>query len=97
MSTHRRSVMTNMKFVYADQTAKLRGVLKYFQYRNDKDGRDTIQQIGEEINTLIDAEDRPKLLISFANVDHLSSAALGMLIEQVEEVPSKASPTSTPN
>jgi len=39
-----------------------------------------IQQIGEEIASLIDAETSPKLLISFANVDHLSSAALGTLI-----------------
>jgi len=39
-----------------------------------------IQQIGEEITTLIDAENIPKLVISFSNVDHLSSAALGTLI-----------------
>jgi len=39
-----------------------------------------IQQIGEEISAVIDAGDRPRLLISFANVDHLSSAALGTLI-----------------
>ena len=39
-----------------------------------------IQQIGEEITSLIDAEDSPKLVISFSNVDHLSSAALGTLI-----------------
>ena len=39
-----------------------------------------IQMIGEEIASLIDAEAVPKLLISFANVDHLSSAALGTLI-----------------
>ena len=39
-----------------------------------------IQQIGEEIGSLIDAEPLPKLVISFANVDHLSSAALGTLI-----------------
>ena len=39
-----------------------------------------IQQIGEEIGRIIDAGPRPKLLISFANVDHLSSAALGTLI-----------------
>jgi anti-sigma B factor antagonist len=39
-----------------------------------------IQQIGEEIGRIIDAQTRPKLLISFANVDHLSSAALGTLI-----------------
>lgn len=39
-----------------------------------------IQAIGEEIGSLVDAEPKPKLLISFANVDHLSSAALGALI-----------------
>ena len=39
-----------------------------------------IQLIGEEISGLIDADKAPKLLISFANVDHLSSAALGTLI-----------------
>lgn len=39
-----------------------------------------IQQIGDEIGSLIDAETAPKLVISFANVDHLSSAALGTLI-----------------
>jgi len=39
-----------------------------------------IQHIGEELSDLIDAETRPKLLISFENVDHLSSAALGTLI-----------------
>ncbi len=39
-----------------------------------------IQAIGEEIDTIISASSAPKLLISFANVDHLSSAALGTLI-----------------
>lgn len=39
-----------------------------------------IQQIGEQIRTIVDAEPKPKLLINFADVDHLSSAALGMLI-----------------
>lgn len=39
-----------------------------------------IQQIGDEITSIIDKEATPKLLISFANVDHLSSAALGTLI-----------------
>lgn len=39
-----------------------------------------IQQIGDEIGTIIDSKTTPKLLISFANVDHLSSAALGTLI-----------------
>jgi anti-sigma B factor antagonist len=39
-----------------------------------------IQQIGEEVGELIDNDPMPRLLISFANVDHLSSAALGTLI-----------------
>lgn len=39
-----------------------------------------IQLIGEEISRLVDDEKTPRLLISFANVDHLSSAALGTLI-----------------
>ena len=39
-----------------------------------------IQSIGEEISTLIEATERPRLLISFRDVDHLSSAALGTLI-----------------
>ncbi len=39
-----------------------------------------IQQIGDEIGRVVDAQDAPKVLISFTNVDHLSSAALGTLI-----------------
>lgn len=39
-----------------------------------------IQLIGDEISSLIEADPALKLLISFANVDHLSSAALGTLI-----------------
>jgi len=39
-----------------------------------------IQMIGEEIGSIIDAEKVPRLVISFTNVDHLSSAALGTLI-----------------
>ena len=39
-----------------------------------------IQQIGEVIGRVVDSQDEPKVLISFTNVDHLSSAALGTLI-----------------
>ncbi len=39
-----------------------------------------IQAISEEISAVIDRADIPKILISFSNVDHLSSAALGALI-----------------
>ena len=39
-----------------------------------------IQQIGEEVAQRIEAAHNPKLLLNFANVEHLSSAALGTLI-----------------
>lgn len=39
-----------------------------------------IQQIGDQINRIIEDSAVPKLLISFENVEHLSSAALGTLI-----------------
>ena len=39
-----------------------------------------IQQIGDEISGYIDSAVGPKLLLNFENVEHLSSAALGMLI-----------------
>lgn len=39
-----------------------------------------IADIGATLNALIDEEPNPKLLLDFSNVDHLSSAALGMLI-----------------
>jgi anti-sigma B factor antagonist len=39
-----------------------------------------IQQIGEAIAAIVDGSPRPRLLICFENVEHLSSAALGTLI-----------------
>jgi anti-sigma B factor antagonist len=39
-----------------------------------------IAEIGATLNSMIDEETNPKLLLDFSNVDHLSSAALGMLI-----------------
>lgn len=39
-----------------------------------------IQAISDEITEIIDQSGTPLLLINFANVDHLSSAALGALI-----------------
>ena len=39
-----------------------------------------IQQIGDEIAGIIEQAAAPKLLINFDNVEHLSSAALGTLI-----------------
>ncbi len=40
----------------------------------------SINQIGEELTTLADQHKPIKLLLNFNNVEHLSSAALGMLI-----------------
>ena len=39
-----------------------------------------IAEIGEQLTALVEKEDRPRIIISFAAVDHLSSAALGTLI-----------------
>jgi anti-sigma B factor antagonist len=39
-----------------------------------------IAEIGTTLLALIEESPKPKLLLDFANVDHLSSAALGMLI-----------------
>jgi len=46
--THPRSLITNLKFTYADQTKKLSGMLQYFEYRDNKDGH--IPQIDENGN-----------------------------------------------
>jgi anti-sigma B factor antagonist len=40
----------------------------------------SIQEIGEELMRLVESEPGVRLLLNFRNVDHLSSAALGMLI-----------------
>lgn len=40
----------------------------------------SIQEIGEELHQVVESEPGIKLLLNFKNVDHLSSAALGMLI-----------------
>ena len=39
-----------------------------------------IAEIGQTLNAMIDEPSSPRLLLDFSNVDHLSSAALGMLI-----------------
>jgi anti-sigma B factor antagonist len=39
-----------------------------------------INEIGQTLTTLIEERNNPKLLLDFSTVDHLSSAALGMLI-----------------
>ena len=39
-----------------------------------------IQKIGDELSQIVEGQGNPKLLVSFENVEHLSSAALGTLI-----------------
>jgi len=48
-----------------------------------------IQQIGDEIGQVIDRQPVPKIIISFENVEHLSSAALGTLITLNNKVQQK--------
>ena len=48
-----------------------------------------IQQIGDELGALIEADPNPKLLLDFAGVEHLSSAALGTLITVNNKVKGK--------
>ncbi len=48
-----------------------------------------IASIQETLNALIDEEQFPKLLLDFSTVDHLSSAALGMLINANNRVKQK--------
>jgi len=40
----------------------------------------SIAEIGAALAGMIEAKDRPKLVLDFTGVEHLSSAALGMLI-----------------
>ena len=50
----------------------------------------SIQEIGEELDKLVETEPGIQLLLNFSNVDHLSSAALGMLITLNKRVKEQA-------
>jgi anti-sigma B factor antagonist len=49
-----------------------------------------IEEIGQGLTFLAESRDRPKLLLDFQNVDHLSSAALGMLIKVNQKVKARS-------
>jgi anti-sigma B factor antagonist len=49
----------------------------------------SISEIQEELSRLVAERDRLKLLLSFKNVEHLSSAALGTLINLNKQVQDK--------
>ena len=59
-----------------------------FQDRNILE-ESAIQQIGDELAALIEADSNPKMLLDFSGVEHLSSAALGTLITVNNKVKSK--------
>lgn len=46
----------------------------------------SIARLGEELNELIGRMQRPMLVLDFANVAHMSSSALGMLITLLKKV-----------
>jgi anti-sigma B factor antagonist len=48
-----------------------------------------IAEIGTGLGALIEERNNPKLLLDFATVDHLSSAALGMLINADKKIKQK--------
>jgi anti-sigma B factor antagonist len=48
-----------------------------------------IHEIQEELSAFIDSKSSGKILLSFKNVDHLSSAALGMLITLKKKIEEK--------
>jgi anti-anti-sigma factor len=49
-----------------------------------------IVEIQDELKRLVETEKDLKLVLSFANVDHMSSAALGMLITLSKQVREKS-------
>lgn len=46
----------------------------------------SIVEIGDELSQLAESQPSRALILSFGNVDHLSSAALGMLIKLREQI-----------
>jgi len=48
-----------------------------------------IRQIGNELTKLVDETARPRLVVSFKGVEHLSSAALGTLLTVMNRIRAK--------
>jgi anti-sigma B factor antagonist len=60
--------------------SELRGI-RVVEFTNSKIlDEANIKGIEDTLNVIIDENENPRLLLDFANVDHLSSAALGTLI-----------------
>ncbi len=64
--------------------------VKIVEFTNNKIlDESNIAEIGLTLTSLIDERPNPKLLLDFHNVDHLSSAALGMLINANTKIKQK--------
>ncbi len=50
---------------------------------------ESIQEVGDQLYQLVDVEGKDKLLLNFGNVQYLSSAALGKLINLKKKVGAK--------
>ena len=67
--------------VYRHQVINEVGNVTVVHFRDSRITDDlNIQELGEELFHLVEAEKRKKLVLNFAGVDFLSSAALGKLI-----------------
>ena len=73
----RSSLMTAYRRLDVNQV----GDVTVVRFRDHKIVEDiNIQQLGQELFQLVEADSRDKLLLNFSSVDFLSSAALGKLI-----------------
>lgn len=70
-----------MPDVQANLSVRKQGNVSIVQFQDRKILEEiTINQIGERLSELADSEPEPRLVLDFGAVEHLSSAALGMLI-----------------
>ena len=70
-----------MPDVQANLSVRKQGNVSIVQFQDRKILEEiTINQIGERLSELADSESEPRLVLDFGAVEHLSSAALGMLI-----------------
>lgn len=78
MATYRRVVINEI------------GDVTVVHFRDQKIIEDLrIQELGQELYQLVETENRKKLVLNFASVDFLSSAALGVLIKLDKKVKAK--------
>jgi anti-sigma B factor antagonist len=67
-----------------------KGNVRVVEFTNNKIlDEANIAEIKATLIAMIDEEDQPKMLLDFTNVDHLSSAALGALIDANNRIRNK--------